>query len=503
VLPVADGSVAALTEFLLADGASPVVQSLATALARDPSLVLWTACVAQRGGAPRPRCVEDLGRWLAGHALEVLQWESADDARPTQVSAEELQWYGDRVAEALRVADLAAQLAAGRGEEKGDRSNLCDDHARMVPAYGPLEANWTSPLFPAGTAAETAFLLGLLHNGEQWLVAAGGGTGIAGGMPAEELRSCLPDWLSGVGQGISGAGIGSGRAAEAVRLAVRLLAGEASVGEAAEVDLEGCRRRAEEGRRLWLAPAEGVGDWLPLLAARLRRLAELEGRFQQTLEAEKLEAIAEFAAGAGHEINNPLAVISGRAQFFLKEERDPERRHAWALMIAQTKRVYEMIADMMLFARPPQPELGRIELAGLLDRIVEELSARAAEQETVLRRTGEAGPVEIEADGTQLTVAIEAICKNSLEALGREGHIEIDLQTGQQEVRIRICDDGPGIPPQERRHVFDPYYSARQAGRGLGLGLSKAWRIITGHGGTIEVDSQAGQGTAFTITLPL
>ena len=67
---------------------------------------------------------------------------------------------------------------------------------------------------------------------------------------------------------------------------------------------------------------------------------------------------------------------------------------------------------------------------------------------------------------------------------------------------IRVTDDGPGITPEERRHIFDPFYSARQAGRGLGLGLSKCWRIVTNHGGRIEVESRPGQGTTFVITLP-
>jgi signal transduction histidine kinase len=68
-------------------------------------------------------------------------------------------------------------------------------------------------------------------------------------------------------------------------------------------------------------------------------------------------------------------------------------------------------------------------------------------------------------------------------------------------VRIRVSDTGPGIPAEYRPHLFDPFFSARQAGRGLGLGLSKCWRIVTGHGGRIEVESQPGQDTTFTIEL--
>ena len=247
----------------------------------------------------------------------------------------------------------------------------------------------------------------------------------------------------------------------------------------------------------------------PSSADDIARLAELESDFQRRLEADKLEAMAEFAAGAGHEINNPLTVISGRAQLLLRGEDDPERRHALALISAQAMRVYEMIADMMLFARPPKPELQQVELVALLDAVVADLSPSCTGQETEIRRTGESGPVFVEADPVQIGIALRAMCQNAIEALQRGGHIEIGVeQSGQPplaamnpEIRIRIHDDGPGIKPDERRHLFDPFYSARQAGRGLGLGLSKAWRVVTNHGCRIEVESQSGHGATFTIVL--
>jgi signal transduction histidine kinase len=122
------------------------------------------------------------------------------------------------------------------------------------------------------------------------------------------------------------------------------------------------------------------------IADKLARLAELERDFQRSLEAEKLEAMAEFAAGAGHEINNPLTVISGRAQLLLREETDPERRHALALISVQAMRVYEMIADMMLFARPSRPEFQPVELIKLVDDVVADFRPRAARQETAIHR---------------------------------------------------------------------------------------------------------------------
>ena len=314
----------------------------------------------------------------------------------------------------------------------------------------------------------------------------------------------------------------------------------------------------------------------PSNAEKLARLAELENDLQRALEVEKLEAMAEFAAGAGHEINNPLTVIFGRAQLLLREEADPERRRSLALIGAQAMRIHEMIADMMLYARPPRPELERVELIGLVDDVIAGLRPRCEEQETAIRRVDSSGPIDVEADPVQLQVALRAVCQNAIEALQSGGHIEIHLECGDssplsgerkgdrpplcddqrfasvpasgpfrergpvplspgektglgsqrsdkesgnespqsnkesgnelpqsKEVRIHVRDDGPGLKPEERRHLFDPFYSARQAGRGLGFGLSKAWRIVTNHGGRIEVAGQTGEGAVFTLILPM
>ncbi|MGA2069094.1 MAG: HAMP domain-containing sensor histidine kinase, partial [Thermoguttaceae bacterium] len=262
-------------------------------------------------------------------------------------------------------------------------------------------------------------------------------------------------------------------------------------------------RRGEEARRRWLAAIEPAAGWLPALADRLSQLARLQHRFDEAVETEKLEAMAEFAAGAGHEINNPLAVIAGRAQLFLRQESDPDRRRALALISAQAMRIYEMIADVRLFARPPRLEPDRVELVATVDRLLGELRPWAEGQQTALVRSGGPGPVELRADPVQLTVALRALVQNSLEAVGHGGHVEVAVRRVQGEVEVSVADDGPGIPAAQRRHLFDPFYSARQAGRGLGMGLAKCWRIVTNHGGRIEVDSTPGRGATLLVRLPV
>lgn len=232
------------------------------------------------------------------------------------------------------------------------------------------------------------------------------------------------------------------------------------------------------------------------------------------LEEEKLAALAEFAAGAGHEINNPLAVICGRAELLLREETHPERRRDLATIHAQARRVYEMIADLMLFARPPQPVFATVDLAALLHDLSAELELRCQERGVKLHLTIEPGAMHLPADRAQLLAALRAICDNALDALQPGGRIEI--RAGLEEparaggdlmARIEIRDNGPGFDEGVRRHLFDPFFSGRAAGRGLGLGLSKCWRIVRLHNGSMDVgsmdgESQAGHGARFSLRLP-
>jgi C4-dicarboxylate-specific signal transduction histidine kinase len=97
------------------------------------------------------------------------------------------------------------------------------------------------------------------------------------------------------------------------------------------------------------------------------------------------------------------------------------------------------------------------------------------------------------------------LCLNSLEAIGNGGRIEVaaSLVAEAAAVVLTVRDNGPGIPPATREHVFDPFYSGREAGRGLGFGLSKAWRIITEHGGRLSAAPSTHRGAEFTVELPL
>ena len=197
---------------------------------------------------------------------------------------------------------------------------------------------------------------------------------------------------------------------------------------------------------------------------------------------EKLEAMAELAAGAGHEVNNPLATIAGRAKLLLKNEADPKRARALAQIAAEAYRGRDMIGDLMLFGRPPQPVLEAVAvgpvLADVLAEFADDLAAKS------LRITGSRDDATVQADAAQLAIVLSELLRNAIRFAAESSSVDIAIVAGDP-VRITVADDGPGLTPEQRRHLFDPFYSGRQAGRGLGFGLSKCWRIVHQHGGRI------------------
>lgn len=225
--------------------------------------------------------------------------------------------------------------------------------------------------------------------------------------------------------------------------------------------------------------------------------------FDTRLEHAKLEAMKELAYGASHEINNPLANISARAQALLRDEQHPERRTALEAIRQQSMRAHEMIADLMLFARPPALDLQPVDLLQLLSKAIESISADCERRNVRLQLQVPDSTTIITADPQQLTVAILAVLSNSLDAIGTDGSIEVAVQQNETAIAVDVVDTGPGISEAVREHLFDPFYSGREAGRGLGFGLSKCWRIVTDHGGSIAVNSKPGESTSITLQLPI
>ncbi|MFT5522686.1 MAG: signal transduction histidine kinase [Pirellulaceae bacterium] len=236
------------------------------------------------------------------------------------------------------------------------------------------------------------------------------------------------------------------------------------------------------------------------------RLKVLESDFAESLHCEKMKSMKELAYGASHEINNPLANISTRAQTLLRDEQDPERRKKLASINSQAFRAHEMISNMMHFAKPPELQLQRVDLTEIVETVVAELQQDADIQQTELIVVLAGKRIQFDADPTHLGKSLKALIINALEATRRDGTVTITVGVvldsfGEDQVVISVSDTGPGIPAGIREQIFDPFFSGREAGRGLGFGLSKSWQVVQQHKGQILLQT-SDCGTTFELHFP-
>jgi signal transduction histidine kinase len=234
-------------------------------------------------------------------------------------------------------------------------------------------------------------------------------------------------------------------------------------------------------------------------------------QFESRLRLQKLSALAELAAGAGHEINNPLGTILGRSQQLLRDERHPERRRWLATIGGQALRVRDMIGDLMLFARPMPARPESVDLVAVVRAAIAKLVGD--QRPGIVVEVRIANEMCLQSDRTQTEIVVAELLRNAITALNGQGTIQIAAERTasitdprQAVVRMSISDSGPGLSELEREHLFDPFFSGRQAGRGLGFGLSKCWQIVRAHGGSIRVadpgSAEPGAGLTLIIEWP-
>lgn len=218
-----------------------------------------------------------------------------------------------------------------------------------------------------------------------------------------------------------------------------------------------------------------------------------------------LESMAEFAAGAGHEINNPLGSIIGQSQLLLKRVESAEHKQALETIGAQAWRIRDMIGDTMLFARPPQPEYSEHDLTQIVGDVFEKAVLRYETQSFELRLRSPDDPVFALVDSSQIASLIAHLAGNAAEAVQdletNDGEITITIsRLSEYAATITVDDNGPEIDENVRRHLFDPFFSGRQAGRGLGFGLCHAWQISRMHNG-ILLHEALDRGNRFRVIL--
>lgn len=287
---------------------------------------------------------------------------------------------------------------------------------------------------------------------------------------------------------------------------------EAPASEGLEINSTTGASRSDQQRRQRLQRAWRIlksdqenqrGHLLSILRASRRS----EERPERDPRRELLRSLAEFAAGAGHELNNPLAVILGRAQLLLARTNEPEAKRSLRAIIGQSQRAHRILRDLMYVARPPAPrlrpcqpmEIGRLVLRELID----EAESRG------IRLNFEAETQNVDSlslawtDPEALRHLVEVLARNAIEATPSGQSIRVKAAEETDRITWQFQNPGRKLNDEEVRHLLDPFYCGRSAGRGLGLGLPRLARFLENVGGELRWETSEDGISTFRATVPI
>lgn len=236
-------------------------------------------------------------------------------------------------------------------------------------------------------------------------------------------------------------------------------------------------------------------------------LEQQQAQLAQTTEraraAEQLASIGTLVAGLAHEIGTPMGVIQGHAKLLESKLTDEQARWRLQTIQDQIARISRIIQSLLNMARPHRATGAPVALAPLLDNTLAFLREKLARREIVaIRELGEVP--SIRGDPERLQQLFLNLFLNAADAMPDGGELRVALRPrGAGEVEVAVSDTGSGIAEEDLARVFDPFYTTKAAGHGHGLGLAVARTIVGDHGGDIEVHSEAGGGTTFTVSLPV
>lgn len=222
-------------------------------------------------------------------------------------------------------------------------------------------------------------------------------------------------------------------------------------------------------------------------------------------QSEKMAAVGQLAAGIAHEINNPLTVVLANAQILMRELPETEDWRELAELINNAGgRALHTVRNLLDFARREQIDFLTTNINETIERALEMLHHEFKDRSITLDYQPDRNMQSILASAVNLQSVWVNLIMNAMDSI-YPGSGKITLKTLQKssEIWVIISDDGRGIPPDSLGRIFEPFYTTKDPGKGTGLGLSICHRIVKQHGGYIEVDSQIGEGTTFTVVLPV
>ncbi|MFH1434491.1 MAG: HAMP domain-containing sensor histidine kinase [Pseudomonadota bacterium] len=238
--------------------------------------------------------------------------------------------------------------------------------------------------------------------------------------------------------------------------------------------------------------------------------AALQERDRRLILSERLAATGKIASHIAHEVKNPLSSIGLNTELVMEEAKEvpdeTKRKEIFALtrsISVEVDRVTSLINHYLQLGRPPKPQMAETNLVGFLEEVKTFMAQELKENEVELDINAPDRPVMAEVDRDQIRQVIVNLLKNAIEAMENveTRKIVIGLTRGGSQAEIVVSDTGKGMSREERESIFEPFFSSKKGGSGLGLAVSR--RIILDHKGNIQCDSKMGKGTQFTITLPV
>ncbi len=215
---------------------------------------------------------------------------------------------------------------------------------------------------------------------------------------------------------------------------------------------------------------------------------------------EELARLGEMSAVLAHEIRNPLAGIKGFAQLVASAERiEPARLYAEKI-VSQSLRMEALVNDLLAFARDDREERQPVDLAALVNDCVDLIRSEAAPARVAVEHRRHP-PLKVRVGADRLMQLLLNLMKNGVQAMPDGGVLRVDLERAEATARIRVVDSGIGIPAADLPHIFEPFWTSKAQGTGLGLALCR--RVTEEHGGRLQVESAPGAGTTVTVVLPL
>lgn len=260
----------------------------------------------------------------------------------------------------------------------------------------------------------------------------------------------------------------------------------------------------------------GAGDQVAGAVLAIEDVTDRVALSQEVQQAEKLAVVGQLAAGIAHQIGTPLNVISGSAEYLMMEwGLEKPRPQELEIIIAQTDRITKLIQQLLNFARPARMELRQLDLNDLLREVLVLTEHQISKGQIGVETDFQGNLPPIAGDANQLEQAFLNIVINAWHAMPQGGSLTLRTRLASAGDRHRrvgrpstagietiIADTGTGIAPEHMPRIFDPFFSTKGVGKGTGLGLAISRRIVEDHHGSIDVASEVGRGTTFTIWLP-